>query len=301
MDSAVGAGDPVGSLGVEIARAGEGPPRQERGLQILIGPLDEAFRLRISRTALNHPQAQRAAERCHRLRELRAPAAPGPNRGLVVPDQRPRRRAPPREQSPVPGQQVRALARGQHAGGHDPRVTRHHHQHRRAADLSGAEWDVDRREPQIALDQLAREILGARGRVRRDEQRAQLSDPVLEHRQRPVPADPLRDHRRRHLRPVGEQLPNLGLHRIDHRPAGGALILRRLVRGQGPAHRVAPDPQPARDRLDRHLLRPMKPTDLRPVLHPQHPSQSARGSRLTRRQGVSFQPSSASGLRSSTP
>ncbi|MGL5823622.1 MAG: hypothetical protein ACRCYU_02000, partial [Nocardioides sp.] len=43
-------------------------------------------------------------------------------------------------------------------------------------------------------------------------------------------------------------------------------------------------------RLDRHLLGPVQPADLRPVLHTDHPPQDHRGLVFTRRSGVSFHP-----------
>src|SRR5262249_23647736 len=68
-------------------------------------------------------------------------------------------------------------------------------------------------------------------------------------------------------------------------------------------HRVPGQMQPLRDRLDRHSLRQIQPTDLRPVLHRDHPPHPAsrerrgqyspvrRGSVFTRRRhGRSLMP-----------
>ena len=86
-------------------------------------------------------------------------------------------------------------------------------------------------------------------------------------------------------------------------PAGLRAILRRLVRGQRSLHRVPADPHDARDRRDRHLLGPMQPADLRPVLHVQAPTSSParlepgcrrRWSNFRCHAGFSFQPPSTS-------
>lgn len=61
--------------------------------------------------------------------------------------------------------------------------------------LAEPEGHVGRREPQVALGELARLILGARGWVSRLEQRPQLLNPLEEHRLPALPADPLHDHR----------------------------------------------------------------------------------------------------------
>jgi hypothetical protein len=269
--------EPDPELGVEVSRRGEAASGQKRCLQVAVGALHQPLGLGVARAALNDLDPQRAPEALHRLGEHRAPRPPRPDRGLVVPDQRPRDRAPPAEQLPVPSEQVRALPRRDHPRGQHPRIARDHHQHRRRPGLSGAEGHRGRREPQIALRELARPVLGSRHGVGRRIVRAQLPDPVLEHRQRPAPADPLRDYRRRHRRPLFEQLPNQWFDLVDDRALHRPLILRRLLGGQRPPHRVPPQTQRPGDRLDRHPLRPMQPTDLRPLLHPQHPFPSARG------------------------
>ena len=131
MVALIGPGQPDPELGVEVAGTAERAAGQERGLQILVGPLDQPLGLRIRGRHRITLIPKRPAEGLHRLGQLRTPGPPRPDRRLVVPDQRPRRRAPPREQRPVPGQQVRALPRRDHPRGHHPRVARDHHQHRR--------------------------------------------------------------------------------------------------------------------------------------------------------------------------
>jgi hypothetical protein len=91
------------------------------------------------------------------------------------------------------------------------------------------------------------------------------------------PADPLGDHRGRHRRRLLQQLTNPWLHRIHHRPPHRPRIRRRAIAGQRPPDSVPRDPQPPRDRLDRHPLRPVQPSDLSPVLHCHHPSQGHAG------------------------
>jgi hypothetical protein len=98
-------------------------------------------------------------------------------------------------------------------------------------------------------------------------------------RQRLGPADPFRDHRRRHRRPLGKQLPKLRLNGIGQRLLRRPFVLRWLLRRQGPPHRVRRDAQ-LPDRLDRHLLGPVQPTDLRPVLHGQSSSSVEEGAQF---------------------
>ena len=63
-------------------------------------------------------------------------------------------------------------------------------------------------------------------------------------------------------------------------PARSTLILRRPIRGQRRPHRVPRHPQLTGDRLDRHLLRLVQPSDLGPILHADHS--------LTLTEGVNF-------------
>ncbi len=111
-----------------------------------------------------------------------------------------------------------------------------------------------------------------------------------------LPADPLRDHRGRHRRSRLQQLPDLRLDRINPRTPRDPDVLRRRIPRQCTTNSIPRDPQLTRDRLDRHPLRPVQPTDLSPVLHCHHPSQGhargslstvARGSVFTRRRQLS--------------
>lgn len=57
-------------------------------------------------------------------------------------------------------------------------------------------------------------------------------------------------------------------------------LLRRPIRGQRRPHRVPRHPQLTGDRIDRHLLRHVQPSDLGPILHADHS--------LTLTEGVNF-------------
>jgi hypothetical protein len=117
---------------------------------------------------------------------------------------------------------------------------------------------------------IARGILGALRRIRRQIQRPQHPHPLLQHGHRPAPPDPFRDHRRRHRRPLPQQLPDLWLNVVHDRALQRPPITRRRLRRQRPPHRVPPDTKLTTNRPNRHSLSPTQPTDLRPVLHAQH-------------------------------
>ncbi len=232
------------------------------------------------------------------MSSLRPP--PAADRALAVPDQGPRHRPERGDQLPPAGQQVLRGPGGDQHRGRPAGVAADHRQHRqlrRRSGLPATDWQRDGREPQVELRDLAGHIGRSRRRIRRQVDRPQLGHPVPQHPDRPVPADPLGDHRCRHRRPRLQQFPDPRLRLIDNRPAQRPVVLRWAIGAQRRPHRVLRDPHDPRDHLDRHLLRPMQPTDLRPVLHCQHPlaprlgsSQGlGRGSTLRCRQGVSFQ------------
>jgi len=180
-----------------------------------------------------------------------------------------------------PGQDVPGLAGRDHHRVRHPRVPARHRQHRQhqlpARLTAGPNRDRDRREPQIALSELAGGVLHPIGRVGREEQRSQLTHPVLEDGQRTRPADPLGDHRRRHSRELGQQRPDLRLDRIHERPARPTLARGRRVRPQRRPHRVPCQSQPASDLLDRHALGAVQSTNLSPLFQPDHPSSLKAG------------------------
>lgn len=151
---------------------------------------------------------------------VRAPRPPDAGRG--------RRRA----------DKVRGRPRRQHPRHDPPRITADHHQDRRTSDLPGPQRDLREREPQIALDQLARLIARPRDRIRRLMERSQLPNPPLEHRMRPGPAGPLPDHCRGRVRELLQRLTVLRLERVHDRALRDPLILGHGVTRRSPANRV---------------------------------------------------------------
>ena len=112
----------------------------------------------------------------------------------------------------------------------------------------------------------------ALARIRRHEQRAQLGHPVLAGSVEPC-SQPIRSA----ITVAGiagnsrNNSDHLRLHRVDHRALRRPLIARRPSDPQRRPHRVPGHPKPTGDRLDPHPLGPMQPTDLRPLLHVDHP------------------------------
>src|ERR1019366_2664886 len=81
----------------------------------------------------------------------------------------------------------------------------------------------------------------------------------------------LRDHRRRHPRIRRQQLPDPRRHRV-HDLARPRPLTSRAVTGHSRPHRIPRHAHHPGDLPDRQALRPVKPADLSPVLHAQHPS-----------------------------
>jgi len=75
---------------VEVGRGAELATRQERGLQIAVGALNDAFRFRVERFELHDFGGQRPGEPGHPVGQASAAA----DAGLVVPHQPPRHRRP---------------------------------------------------------------------------------------------------------------------------------------------------------------------------------------------------------------
>ncbi len=144
---------PLAKLGVEVCRGREPPARQERGLQVAIGPLDQALSLWVRGLADHHLGVQGAAECLALRRQLRLPGPPPADRALAVPDQRPRHPAQRGDQLPPARGQVRRVTRGNQHRRQPPRITRDHRQHRqplRPAFLPGPGRHDGRREPEVA-------------------------------------------------------------------------------------------------------------------------------------------------------
>ncbi len=272
-------GQPLRQLDVEVRRATELAAGKERAFQVVMSPLDQPLGFGVGRLADHHPGRQGAAERLA-LGGQFGPARPPPaDRALPVPHQHPRHSTQALDQLPPPGEQILRMPRRDQHPRQPPRVPGHHRQHRqlrRAADLPGPHRHPDRREPQVTLRDLPGHIAGPARRIRRQVDRPQLPDPVLQHRQPSVPPDPLGDHRRRHPRIRRQQLADPRLSRIHDRPPRLAHVLRRPVTTDRRTNRVPRHPQHPGDRLDRQPLRPMQAAYLSPVLHRQHPSSLAR-------------------------
>ena len=96
-----------------------------------------------------------------------------------------------------------------------------------AAGLPVADRQLDVREPEIVLRDLAGHVRRPRRRVRRQVHRPQLPHPGIEHRHPPGPTDPLRDHRRRHGRGLRQQPADPRLDLIHGRPGRCPPVPRR--------------------------------------------------------------------------
>jgi hypothetical protein len=274
---AVGEGEPADQLVVEVRRRAEDPAGQERGLQVAVGPLDQALGLRVTRLADQHLGAQHPTKRVRLLGQDRLPPAPLPDRALAVPDQHPRHPAELGQELPPAREQVLRAPRRQQPGRQPARVAGHHHPAPAAATPTGP----GRTPPAPPR----RGTTGRTGRPPRPGRPSATPGPAAGTpgaapplgRAAPgstLPADPLGDHRGRHRRPHPEQLTDPRLNLVHARPPRRPLILRRAVSSQRPLHRVPGDPHHPGDLLDRHLLGPAQPADLRPVLHAQHPASS---------------------------
>ena len=226
--------DPPGQLGVEVGRGRERPPGQERSLQVVMEPLDQAFRLRVARAANIHPGRQRATERLalrgQLLRPRHRPTAPSPSHTSV------RGTAPSARSLPPAREQVLRVPRG----------TSSADAHREYPDTivsTGSCFAVrtcpnptgtctgGNQKSSCAISPAA--YARPRRRIRRQVRRPQLRDPPASVRIRIRPPDPLRDHRRRHRRERPQQLPDPRLEPIRHRPRRA-----RAYRG-GPSDRSA--------------------------------------------------------------
>ena len=174
--------EPVLQLGVEVGRAGERPAGQERALQVVVGPLDDALGLRLGGLAApppsppacrGTPDTRRSARACparHR------PIAPSPSQTSA------RGTAPSRAIScHQPANRSGAARVGISSADSHREYAGHHRQHRqlrRPADLPEPDRHRDRREPQVALRDLPGRIARPARRVRRQISRPQLRAPA---------------------------------------------------------------------------------------------------------------------------
>jgi hypothetical protein len=100
----IDAAQPVAELGVEVGRGAEAAARQKRGLQVAVGPLDQALGLRITRVAEQDLGAQHPPEPMGGLGQDRLASAALADRGLPVPHQHPRHRPELGDELPPAGE-----------------------------------------------------------------------------------------------------------------------------------------------------------------------------------------------------
>jgi hypothetical protein len=271
VHTVVGPTQPAGQLAVEIVDVGEAPARQEARLEIAVGALDYPLGFGIPRRAQACTDAQGAAERLELTREDLAALAPLPDAAFLVPHRGARDGAELAKHLEHPSEHVVCGARRDHPRAGETTEPTHPDDDPELVGLAGPDRDLNRGLPEIELGELTRRIARALTRIRRHEQWPQLRDAIAQHPNRALPADPLRDHRRRHLWELAQQLADPWLHRVDDRALARPRIARRCVRTQGRTHRVARQAQTPRDRLDSQPLRSMKPTNLGPAVHVDHP------------------------------
>ncbi len=167
--------------------------------------------------------------------------------------------------------------------------------------------------PQIELANLARPIDRPLKRPRQREQRPHVTQIVINDRlptHIPQRLDLLPHQHPAQQRLILQQPMNLVLERLKLRNRRRPRIPRRTITPQRRPHRVTRKPRAPRQLLDRNPGHEMLPTQLRPLLHPDHPILQARstnqartsppaprrlrhhpgGSIFNRRRGVSFPP-----------
>ena len=217
-----------------------------------------------------HPQ--RSPERLERVGEDHLRSVPLADRPLLIPDHHPGNSPELADDLQVPAQHVVRLAGGDHPAAQELREPQRTDYHPQLLRLAVTDRDQHVGLPQVELGQLAGAITGPLTRIGRHEQRAQLGDPVPQHRHPMRPPDPIRDHRRRHRRKLPQQPKDLRLHGVDDRTRPSALITRRAIRADRLPDRVPRHLHMTGDRLDPHPLRPMQPADLSPIFHGDHRS-----------------------------
>src|SRR5579884_169333 len=165
-----------------------------------------------------------------------------------------------------PGRQGTEAVRGQraHLGPFIP-----------ATNLAVADRHRPRRLPQIPLTDLPRSIDGPLMRPELEEQRSDLAHVPIDDRLatiEPQRLDQLPDPDARQPWVPAQQLVNLLLERVELRRPPRATKLRRSIRPQRGADRVARQSRAPDQLLDRHPTNEMLPAQLGPALHVQHAS-----------------------------
>jgi hypothetical protein len=296
-------------LEVELVR--EHAPRFEVRLRVALQPLDRALGLRVPGPAEMPADLQLPAER----RELVCRAAlVGVDARLAIPNQCARQAAELPKAASDPGQQILGLLAEDQGAGAGTRVTQACNDHEPRPRLPMPDRHLRARLPNIKLADLARPVDRPLRRPGGLEQRPDLPQVVIKDRLAAIPPQRLQqladaDPGQRGI--LAEQPLDLGLERIELRAARPARVPRRHTRAQRRPDRVAREPGPPGQLLDRDATNEMLPPKLSPLLHTDHsftalasitqdqarlgntPDASAnrpRGSEFNRRRGVSFHP-----------
>ena len=240
-----------------------------------MAPLDDPFRLGISGLADHHLRAQGAAERLAVAGQLRPAGPPPADRALAVPDQHPRHRPQPGDELPPAGEQVRGACgsgsapRSASGSTHGTMVstgscaglrTRPHPAGMVTGGNQKSHWAISPAAYAVRDAGSGGRYAGRSSATRSRSTRTECSHPI-----------------RSAITVAGIVGYAFSSSRIRGSAASVTdpfrrpLILRRPVTGDRRPHRVPRDPHHPGDHLDRHLLRPVQPADLSPVLHAKAP------------------------------
>ena len=193
---------------------------------------------------------------------------------LPVPDQRLRQPAEPLQAPGDAREQVLGLRREHQNAGARAREAQTGDDNPAAAALTVPDRDLGARLPDVELANLARPIDRPLKRPRRRrKQRPDLAQIVIDDRLGRRAAqrlEQLADPDPRQLGVVLEQPMDLVLEGIELGPRRRAAIDRRLVAVDRLADRVAMQPRPPTNLALRQALDEVQPTDLCPLLHPDH-------------------------------
>src|SRR5450755_4660235 len=263
--------EPAVELTLEIELVRERPPRLETRLHIPLQPLDDALRLTVPRVKDTPADRQLPTERG----ELPGrPATTGVQAPLTVGDQPLGQRADPLKAAPHPPQHVRRLLGEHQRARAEPCIAQHPDNDIPLTRLAVADRDLELRLPQIELDQITRPIHRPLIRPLIDKERADLPHVAIGDRLAaliPQRLQDLPDPLTLDLSVAAQQLVDLLPEPVELRPPRRPRIRRRRRRAQRPTDRLAMQPRPPPDLPDRQPLNQPHPTDLRPLLHADHP------------------------------
>ena len=264
MDALVRSPQPAGERGVEVGDGLEPAARQEAGLEVAVGPLDQSLRFRIVAATQLGADSQRAPERLERLTEHRLAAMPHSRSPLLVPHHPPGSAPNWPSTSRWPASTSWAWRDGiiqpprNREKPHTPAITH---------SLSTWPWPIGM-STSSATDRTGRALRESRscagtdpvarttGAARPPDRAAPGSNaPSPPARRSPSPASLETPATTRSPAAPRRRRPS------PSRPAHGAAV---PVPQRRP-HRVPSQPKPTSDRLDAHPLRSMQPTDLQPT------------------------------------